>query len=140
MKKVFKLFDILTTMVGGKQNISTDSPPPKPTITVNGQEISYRIESFTWRNDGNIVSSESIKTTELVGELNTVHAMEEMFIDFVYEPIDVKVEVSKNDIVNLVELHNKKVKLPSKEGEFIYFIYASWLEGVTTYKVEIRIK
>ncbi len=116
--------------------------PPKPSLTVDGKEIDYKIGTYSWSENGRAVDADAIAPPDLVEEMdfNVVPSKSKMLINFGYQPSGIEAGIWKNDDVNFERVTNNTIILPKEAGSFIYVIHASWEEGDAIYAFPIKVK
>ena len=129
LKRCLFLYILIFFITGCQSNGISGIKPPKPTITVDNQEISYSMGTYSWSENGKAVSADSGSPPELVEAVNEVSSGKTIAIDFDYEPSLIEFGIWENNGADFKELDNNQIALPNENGEFIYVIHASWPEG-----------
>ncbi|MFD2043308.1 lipoprotein [Ornithinibacillus salinisoli] len=140
MKRYLFLFAFIFFLTGCQSSDIGDLKPPEPTITVDNQEISYTMGTYSWSENGKAVNADSASPPELVEEVNEVSSGETISIDFDYEPTSIEIGIWANNGADFKGLDSNQIVLPNEKGEFIYVIHASWAEGDGIYALSIRTK
>ncbi|GGA24366.1 hypothetical protein [Psychrobacillus lasiicapitis] len=140
MKRCLWIFVFIFFIIGCQLNENIDLKPPHPNITVDNQEISYVMGTYSWSEDGEIVHADSASPAELVDKLeaNEVLGGKTISINFDYKPSSIEFGIWENNGVDLKRSPTHELTLPEEEGEFIFVIHASWDEGDGIYTFRIK--
>ena len=76
MKRYLFLLAFIFFLTGCQSSDISDLKPPEPTITVDNQEISYTMGTYSWSENGKAVNADSASPPELVEEVNEVSSGE----------------------------------------------------------------
>lgn len=140
MKRCLWIFVFIFFITGCQSNENKDLKPPQPTITVDNQEISYAIGTYSWSENGEVVNADSASPAELVEKVkvNEVPIGKTISINFDNKPSSIEIGIWENNGVNLKRSNTHEFRLPEQEGEFIFVIHASWDEGDGIYAFPIK--
>jgi hypothetical protein len=140
MKRYWFMIVFIFYITGCQSSPFAELKPSEPYISVDGQEISYKIGTYSWSENGKAVNADSPPPPFLVESVNEVSKGELLSIDFDYRPSSIEFGIWENDDVNFKELGHNQIILPNEEGEYIYVIHSSWAEGDGIYAFAIRTK
>ncbi|MDI2588700.1 hypothetical protein OR571_16715 [Psychrobacillus sp. NEAU-3TGS] len=140
MKRCLWILIFIFFITGCQSKENKDLKPPHPTITVNNQEISYVMGTYSWSENGEVVNADSASPAELVEKVK-VHEVprgKTISINFEYKASSIEIGIWENNGVDFKRSNNHEFTIPEEEGEFIFVIHASWDQGDGIYAFRIK--
>lgn len=147
MKKLILAILVLVAVVFGVTIIVNSNNPPRPTITIENNELKVVQGSYCWEGIMSAECMDKISPAELIGSNNikpvVVSPGAELTIDYEQKPKENTLYVSiwlNNEQTKEVQLHNNKLFVPTEKGIYIYGVSASWEKGSSSnvFVIEVR--